>query len=67
MSQAKPHGISIPNDLLDKGKKHARRQGRSFSGHVCWLLRRDLELEPQIHGDEQTRQGDRQRGGKPSE
>ena len=42
MSKIKPHGISIQNELLKASKDHARRNGRSFSGHVCWLLRKDI-------------------------
>lgn len=37
----KVQSISIPINLLEAGKRRAQEQGRSFSGHIRWLLQND--------------------------
>ena len=60
MKSAKPHGISIKEDLLLAAKERAIQQGRSFSGYVCWLLMKDIQGS--ADGNKLSRQGNRKRG-----
>lgn len=39
---ANTQGISIERGLLERAKARATQQRRSFSGHVVWLIERDL-------------------------
>lgn len=43
MSKAKPVTLTIKDDIIEKGKKEALKQHRSFSNYVEWLIINDLE------------------------
>ena len=43
MSKTKPVTLTIKEDIIEKGKKEALKQHRSFSNYVEWLIINDFE------------------------
>ena len=48
-------GVWIDNDLRERVESAAAREGRSVSGFVREMLRRQLEIQNRVYGDSSTR------------